>query len=68
MDDKKKGLPWLGFPGGWFAWWYNQFTQPLIFDDSLSLLQKVCALWALINGLDQRITALEEEIEALKNT
>lgn len=31
--------------------WHHQFTIPLLFDDCLSLLQKVCALWAKVNDV-----------------
>lgn len=31
--------------------WHHQFTIPLLFDDCLSLLQKVCALWAKLNNV-----------------
>lgn len=31
--------------------WNHQFTIPLLFDDCLSLLQKVCALWAELNDV-----------------
>lgn len=37
--------------------WHHQFTIPLLFDDCLSLLQKVCALWAKLNDV---IDALNE--------
>lgn len=37
--------------------WHHQFTIPLLFDDCLSLLQKVCALWAKLNDV---IGALNE--------
>ena len=37
--------------------WCHQFTIPLLFDDCLSLLQKVCALWAKLNDV---ITALNK--------
>lgn len=31
--------------------WHHQFTIPLLFDDCLSLLQKVCALWNKLNDV-----------------
>lgn len=37
--------------------WCYQFTIPLLFDDCLSLLQKVCALWGKLNDV---ITALNK--------
>ena len=37
--------------------WHHQFAIPLLFDDCLSLLQKVCALWAKLNDV---IDALNE--------
>ena len=37
--------------------WHHQFTIPLLFDDCLSLLQKVCALWSKLNDV---IDALNE--------
>lgn len=37
--------------------WCHQFTIPLLFDDCLSLLQKVCALWAKTNEI---ISSLSE--------
>lgn len=40
---------------GWH--WHHQFTIPLLFDDCLSLLQKVCALW---NKLNDVISALND--------
>ena len=42
---------YLGF------YWHHQFTIPLLFDDCLSLLQKVCAMWAKLNDV---IDALNE--------
>ena len=37
--------------------WHHQFTIPLLFDECLSLLQKVCAMWAKLNDV---IDALNE--------
>lgn len=37
--------------------WCHQFTIPLLFDDCMSLLQKICALWAKTNEI---ITSLDE--------
>lgn len=31
--------------------WHHQFTIPLLFDDCLSLLQKVCAIWNKLNDV-----------------
>lgn len=41
--------------------WHHQFTIPLLFDDCLSLLQKVCALWAKVNGIIGALNEFNEE-------
>lgn len=45
---------------GWRKW-AEQFTQPLIFDDSMSILQKLCAIWYKLEDLEKRIKALEDK-------
>lgn len=61
MNHKKKHRPWYGYPGGWFAWWYSMQTQPLIFDDSMSLLQKAAAIWHALRDLSDRVDTLEDD-------
>ena len=41
--------------------WHNQFTIPLLFDDCLSLLQKVCALWAKLNDVIDALNEFNDE-------
>ena len=41
--------------------WCHQFTIPLLFDDCLSLLQKVCALWAKLNDTITALNTFSEE-------
>lgn len=43
-----------------FCWNY-QFTIPLLFDDCLSLLQKVCALWAKLNDVIDALNKFNDE-------
>lgn len=40
--------------------WCHQFTIPLLFDDCLSLLQKVCALWAKLNEVIQALNQFND--------
>lgn len=44
---------------GWC--WHHQFTIPLLFDDCLSLLQKVCALWAKLNDVIDALNVFNDE-------
>lgn len=44
--------------------WHHQFTIPLLFDDCLSLLQKVCALWAKLNDVIDALNEFNEEFNA----
>lgn len=44
---------------GWC--WHHQFTIPLLFDDCLSLLQKVCALWAKLNDVIGALNEFNDE-------
>ena len=41
--------------------WHHQFTIPLLFDDCLSLLQKVCALWAKVNDVIDSLNKFNDE-------
>jgi archaellum component FlaC len=44
--------------------WHHQFTIPLLFDDCLSLLQKVCALWAKLNDVIDALNVFNDEFNA----
>lgn len=44
--------------------WNHQFTIPLLFDDCLSLLQKVCALWAKLNDVIDALNEFNAEFNA----
>lgn len=44
--------------------WHHQFTIPLLFDDCLSLLQKVCALWAKLNDVIDSLNEFNDEFNA----
>lgn len=44
--------------------WNHQFTIPLLFDDCLSLLQKVCALWAKLNDAIDALNEFNDEFNA----
>lgn len=44
--------------------WNHQFTIPLLFDDCLSLLQKVCALWAKLNDVIDALNEFNGEFNA----
>lgn len=44
--------------------WNHQFTIPLLFDDCLSLLQKVCALWAELNDVIDSLNEFNDEFNA----
>lgn len=44
--------------------WHHQFTIPLLFDDCLSLLQKVCALWAKLNDVIDALNEFNNEFNA----
>ena len=41
--------------------WHHQFTIPLLFDDCLSILQKVCALWAKLNDTIDALNKFSDE-------
>lgn len=41
--------------------WHHQFTIPLLFDDCLSLLQKVCAMWAKLNDVIDSLNKFNDE-------
>lgn len=41
--------------------WCNQYTIPLLFDDCLSLLQKVCALWAKLNEVIEALNKFNDD-------
>ena len=41
--------------------WHHQFTIPLLFDDCLSLLQKVCAMWAKLNDVIDALNKFNDE-------
>lgn len=44
--------------------WHHQFTIPLLFDDCLSLLQKVCALWAKLNDVIDALNEFNDKFNA----
>ena len=44
--------------------WHHQFTIPLLFDDCLSLLQKVCALWGKLNDVIDALNEFNDEFNA----
>ena len=44
--------------------WHHQFTIPLLFDDCLSLLQKVCALWAKLNDVIDALNVFNDKFNA----
>lgn len=44
--------------------WHHQFTIPLLFDDCLSLLQKVCAIWAKLNDVIDALNEFNGEFNA----
>lgn len=44
--------------------WHHQFTIPLLFDDCLSLLQKVCAVWAKLNDVIDALNEFNAEFNA----
>lgn len=48
--------------------WHHQFTIPLLFDDCLSLLQKVCALWAKLNDVIDALNEFNDEFNAWANS
>lgn len=57
-EDKEKkyfdhGWPWYHWHFWPFSGFNNMFTQPLLFDDSLTLLQKVAMLWKKLYDLIQ---------------
>lgn len=56
-DNEKKyfdrGWPWYHWHFWPFSGFNNMFTQPLLFDDSLTLLQKVAMLWKKLYDLIQ---------------
>ena len=41
--------------------WHHQFTIPLLFDDCLSLLQKVCAMWGKLNDVIDSLNKFNDE-------
>lgn len=41
--------------------WHHQFTIPLLFDDCLSLLQKVCAIWNKLNDVIKSLNHFNDE-------
>ena len=46
----------------WYHWHHkNDYTQPLIFDDNMSILQKIDAVLAMIKDIDERLKALEDK-------
>lgn len=46
----------------WYHWHHkNDYTQPLIFDDNMSILQKIDAILAMIKDIDERLKALEDK-------
>lgn len=70
-DDKEKKYHDLGWP--WYHWHFwpfsgfnNMFTQPLLFDDSLTLLQKVAMLWKKLYDLIQDYEQFKKDFATWK--
>lgn len=54
MDENNRHFwPWRHWHFWPFAAFNNEFTQPLLFDDSLTLLQKIAMLWKKLYDLIQ---------------
>lgn len=47
--------------------WSHQFTIPLLFDDCLTLLQKVCALWSKLNEVITSLNKFNDDFNAWAN-
>ena len=69
MADKHyfdHGWPWYHWHFWPFVGFNNMFTQPLLFDDSLSLLQKVAMLWKKLYDLIQDYDQFKTDFAAWK--
>lgn len=67
MSEDTRIRKWI--PGfGWF-WhrWADQFTQPLLFDDCLSLLQKIDALWRKLSDLISDYNQFKDDFNTWKS-
>lgn len=68
-EDKKyfdHGWPWYHWHFWPFSGFNNMFTQPLLFDDSLTLLQKVAMLWKKLYDLIQDYEQFKKDFAAWK--
>lgn len=70
-DDNEKryhdrGWPWYHWHFWPFSGFNNMFTQPLLFDDSLTLLQKVAMLWKKLYDLIQDYEQFKKDFAAWK--
>lgn len=69
-DNEKKyvdrGWPWYHWHFWPFTGFNNMFTQPLLFDDSLSLLQKVAMLWKKLYDLIQDYEQFKKDFATWK--
>lgn len=70
-DEKEKkyfdrGWPWYHWHFWPFSGFNNMFTQPLLFDDSLTLLQKVAMLWKKLYDLIQDYEQFKKDFATWK--
>ncbi|MBR2017834.1 MAG: hypothetical protein IKA00_11200 [Prevotella sp.] len=66
MADNGFLRPWLHWSWWPFSGFNNMFTQPLLFDDSLTLLQKVAMLWKKLHDLIEQFDEFTEDFETWK--
>lgn len=43
------------------------YTQPLLFDDSMSILQKLCVIWKKLNELIEDYNTFKQDFAEWKN-
>lgn len=67
MADKGFIRPWLHWAWWPFSGFNNMFTQPLLFDDSLSLLQKVAMLWRKLHDLIEEYESFAGSFDTWKS-
>ena len=50
-------------------WWHfhDMYTQPLLFDDSMSILQKLCVIWKKLNELIEDYNTFKQDFAEWKN-
>lgn len=73
-DEEKKDLkPYHDHGWPWYHWHFwpfsgfnNMFTQPLLFDDSLTLLQKIAMLWKKLYDLIQDYEQFKKDFATWK--